>query len=83
MKYQISINNEIYKKPDLEDQHLDFLFPIKVQQFVHILFQQNEKLRLFKKEKENNKKPLFEDQHLLFLFPIKVQQFVFFHFEQQ
>ena len=28
------------KKPILEDQHLVFLFPIKFEQFVHVLLEQ-------------------------------------------
>ena len=35
------------KEPDLQDQHLVLLFPIKFEQFVHVHFQQKHKEELF------------------------------------
>ena len=35
------------KKPFLQDQHLLFLFPITIEQFVHIPFEQQYKEELF------------------------------------
>ena len=34
------------KEPQLQDQHLVFLFPIKVEQFVHVHFEQQYKEEL-------------------------------------